>query len=220
MIELKSEPYKDTDKLADDALEELNSLGLEYGAHTVIGMALGKLKAYEGTGLTPEQVTELQEDYAVKGTLLAEYQATGITPEQIKVQMENLKTAYSIIDDYEKKISYGMLLRLPCNVGDTVYVLAECEKIQPVLDGDYENATGYYCPYELNRKCPHDDDCKKVGAVTTVFEDTVRAVYVDESGIEIVTENCNVMGEIGKYIFLSREDAEKALAEMEEKINA
>lgn len=75
MIELKSEPCSNTDKLADDALEELNGLGLEYGTHTVIGMALGKLKAYEGTGLTPEQVEELQVDYAVKGTLLAEYQS-------------------------------------------------------------------------------------------------------------------------------------------------
>lgn len=148
---------------------------------------------------------------------LAAYEDTGLTPEQVKAQIENLKTAYSIIDDYEKKISEGTLLRLPCNVGDTVYVLAECEKIQTILDGDYENATGYYCPYELNGKCPHDDDCKKVESVTTVFEDVVREFYVDATGTEIVTENCNVMGEIGQYIFLSREAAEKALAELEVK---
>lgn len=58
MIELKSEPYSDTDKLADDAIEELNSLELGYGAHTVIGMALGKLKAFEGAGLTPEEIMD------------------------------------------------------------------------------------------------------------------------------------------------------------------
>lgn len=58
MIGLKFEPYSDSDKLADDAIEELNSLGLGYGAHTVIGMALGKLKAFEGTGLTPEEILE------------------------------------------------------------------------------------------------------------------------------------------------------------------
>lgn len=47
------------------------------------------------------------------------------------------------------------LLTLPCAVGDTVYVLAECENIPLQLDGTLygENgepgtATGYYCPYE------------------------------------------------------------------------
>lgn len=34
------EPYNEAEKNADDALEELNGLGLGCGAHTVIGMAL------------------------------------------------------------------------------------------------------------------------------------------------------------------------------------
>lgn len=60
------EPYNEAEKLADDALEELNGLSLGYGAHTVIGMALGKLKAYESTGLTPEQIWEIDKLYAEK----------------------------------------------------------------------------------------------------------------------------------------------------------
>ena len=58
-----------------------------------------------------------------------------------------------------------------------MYVLAECERIRPVLDGGYEDATGYYCPYELSGMCPHDtDSCEGAKLVTAVFEDTVRSV--------------------------------------------
>lgn len=78
MDRLIQEPYSDTDKLADDALEELNSLGLGYGAHTAIGMALGKLKTYEGTGLTPEQV---------------------------EAQRHNLEVAYKMINDISQELS-------------------------------------------------------------------------------------------------------------------
>lgn len=47
------------------------------------------------------------------------------------------------------------ILRLPCTVGDEVYILTECEKIHPILDGTlwdengvFGTATGYYCPYD------------------------------------------------------------------------
>lgn len=56
MEQLIVEPYNEAEKLADDALEELNNLGLGYAAHTIIGMALGKLKSYESTDLTPDQI--------------------------------------------------------------------------------------------------------------------------------------------------------------------
>lgn len=186
MDKLMQEPYKDTDKLADDALEELNSLGLGYGAHTVIGMAIGKLKAFESTGLTPEQVVELEEDYAVKGTLLAEYQATGLTPEQIKAQMENLKTAYSIIDDYEKKISEGLLVRLPCKARDKVYIVDETEK---------EIEEGWVC--EIN-----------------IDDDGIAIMIADNAGT--ANSSGHTVDEFGETIFLSLESAEEALEEMED----
>lgn len=130
------------------------------------------------------------------------YENTGLTPEQVRE-----------LADAGKQ---GLLLRMPCKVGDTVYVLAECEKIRSVLDGDYDNATGYYCPYELSGMCPHDtDSCENVESVTTVFEDTVKAVWIEETGLEIITENTNVMGMIGQCIFLARVEAETKLAEME-----
>lgn len=128
--------------------------------------------------------------------------------------------------EYRKLKEQNKLLILPCAVGDTVYVLAECENIPTQLDGTLyrENgepgtATGYYCPYEDN--CPFDDedfeDCEKYKKKTAVFEDTVCFIACDEMGVNIVTKNCTVHSQIGEYIFLTKEQAESALKEREGK---
>ena len=126
--------------------------------------------------------------------------------------------------EWESLDEQGQLLIPPCAVGDTVYVLAECEKIPQQLDGTlYEGdgslgtATGYYYPYESD--CPFDDEdfecCEKYAKQTEVFEDTVKSITYDECGIWISTENCSVCSEIGRYIFLTREEAKTALKAME-----
>ncbi len=128
--------------------------------------------------------------------------------------------------EYEDLEEQGKLLKLPCVVGDTVYVLAECESIPTQLDGTLygENgepgtATGYYCPYEAN--CPFDDedfeDCEKYRNKTAVFEDTVCFISCDESGVCVTTDNCAVHSLIGEYIFLTKSAAEQALKEREGK---
>lgn len=127
------------------------------------------------------------------------------------------------LEEYEDLEEQGKLLRLPCALGDTVYVLAECENIPLQLDGTLygENgepgtATGYYCSYEDN--CPFDDedfeDCEKYKGKTAIFEDTVGDITVGEDGIWIRTENCGVCSRIGLYIFLTREESEAALKEL------
>lgn len=114
------------------------------------------------------------------------------------------------------------LIKLPCAIGDIVYVLAKCEDIPTRLDGtlydsngDPGTATGYYCPYEDN--CPFDDeefeDCEKCKSKTAVFEDSVESVTFAEDGVWINTEDCRVYSQIGLFVFLTREDAEKALKE-------
>ena len=127
---------------------------------------------------------------------------------------------------YEDLEDEGKLLKLPCAIGNTVYVLAECENIPTRLygtlydsNGDPGTATGYYCPYENN--CPFDDeefdDCEKSKNRTAVFEDTVESVTFREDGVWINTENCRVYSRIGVYVFLTREEAEAVLSEdMEE----
>lgn len=182
---LKSEPYSDTDKLADDALEELNSLGLGYGAHTVIGMALGKLKAYESTGLAPEQVKELEEDYAAKGTLLAEYQSTGLTPEQIQEIDKAFYAQAKELMEYRNAKEHGLLLCLPCKVWDKVYIIDDVEK--------------------------------------EIEESQVYGIDIDGDGITIMiadymgasSSTGYTVDEFEDTVFLTREDAEIALAELE-----
>ena len=113
--------------------------------------------------------------------------------------------------------------KLPCKVGDTVYVLCECGMIPQQLDGTlYESdgspgtATGYYCPYEDN--CPHDCeenedifDCDKFRQKSAVFEDTVKSITLENETIYISMENCAVYSPIGYAVFLTRPEAEEAL---------
>lgn len=117
------------------------------------------------------------------------------------------------------------LIELPCAPGDTIYVIAECETIEPVLDGSMYSsdgspgtATGYYCPYELCDKCPHDtDNCEECEKISTVFEDEVKEVWVDRRGeIKVLSELCHVCSRIGDFVFLTQEDAEKKLEEIPE----
>ena len=158
--------------------------------------------------------------------------------------IENMKTVKNVCDDnsvvenyklkfleelreYRNLEQQGLLLRLPCTVGDTVYVICECETIPPQLDGTLygENggpgtATGYYCPYEDTcphecKECEDDFDCDKFKGKPAVFEDSVIAVWHDESGVSIITSNCPLNSRLGEYIFLTKEEAEAALARME-----
>ena len=147
------------------------------------------------------------------------------TPSGDPIKWENNRhKVLQRLAEYEDLEEQGKLPKFPCAVGDTVYVLAECEKIPQQLDGTlYEGdgspgtATGYYCPYESD--CPFDDEdfegCEKYAKQTAVFEDTVKSITYDESGIWISTENCSVCSEIGRYLFLTREEADTALKEME-----
>ena len=141
---------------------------------------------------------------------------------------ETIDAVYEKLREYEDLEEQGLLLRLPCKVGDTVYVICECETIPPQLDGtlygangEPGTATGYYCPYEEN--CPHEcfksEDyfsCDYFKNKEAVFEDEVAAMWCDEFGVNIITSNCPVNSRLGEYVFLTKEEAEAALAKMEE----
>lgn len=137
-----------------------------------------------------------------------------------------INECFNKLGEYENLEEQGKLLKLPCAVGDTVYVLAECENIPTQLDGtiygangEPGTATGYYCPYEDN--CPFDDgdfeDCEKYKDKTAVFEDTVLFIACYENEMCVVTENCAVHSPIGLHAFLTRPESEAKLAEMEGK---
>ena len=149
-----------------------------------------------------------------------------------KEDWENCKTIDDVIDklaEYEDLEEQGLLLRLPCKVGDTVYAICTCEAVDTVLDGTlygsnggFGTATGYYCPYELSDKCPHidADDCDECKNIEAVFEDTINYINITEYETIIGLHNTNLcvtVDEIGKTVFLTKAEAERKLKEMENK---
>lgn len=134
-----------------------------------------------------------------------------------------LEKAYEVAKKYEQAKKYEDMF--PCNIGDTVYVLAECGKIPKQLDGTLYNsdgsfgdATGYYCPYEDS--CPFDgedfEDCENYQNQTAVFDDIVSSITIDKYAVYVATKNCGVCSEIGRFVFLNKEQAEEALRKNEE----
>ena len=130
-------------------------------------------------------------------------------------------------NEYKNVEEEGLLLRLTCKVGDTVYAICTCEAVDTVLDGTlygsnggFGTATGYYCPYELSDKCPHTeaDDCEECKNIENVFEDTVDYINITECEILIGLKNTNLcvtIDEIGKTVFLTQSESEQKLKEME-----
>lgn len=145
------------------------------------------------------------------------------------------KVYLSVLDqeEYKKYLEWknmdeqGKLLKLPCAIGDTVYVVTNGTYIFPVLDGDMYapdgsigDATGYYCPYELNGKCPHESEeyisCEECQEKLAVFEDTVSSIEVhDEDVIYISCENTGMSSQVGELVFLTEQEAKEALERME-----
>lgn len=132
---------------------------------------------------------------------------------------------YKKLAEYEDTEEHGLLLRLPCKVGDTVYVIANCGHVNKKLDGTlydlnggYGTATGYYCPYE--DCCPQDCDeftcCEDYAEKEAIFEDIVLSICLEKTGLTVFTENLGVCGYVGEnFIFLTREQAEKKLKELQ-----
>ena len=146
------------------------------------------------------------------------------------VPTEDLEHLYAVIEAAEKLKEYetaeeeGRLMMLPVGIGDEVYIIEKCSNIPEQLDGTlYDSdgwtgtATGYYCPYEAN--CPFDDDdftiCDDYKEKLAVFKDYVDEIHIRENEVFIFTENTCQYCSFGKTVFLTREEAEKALKEME-----
>lgn len=103
--------------------------------------------------------------------------------------MAELREKLKRYEDYEEQ---GLLLRLPCKVGDTVYQISEnfiepCT-VETIFLGNYKDRNGNYCNmaeiYYDRYDCPYTSD----------------EIYFTD---------------IGKTVFLTQEEAEARLAEME-----
>ena len=105
---------------------------------------------------------------------------------------EEIDAVYRKLKDYEDAEEQGLLLKLPCKVGDTLYRVNKGAK-EPVI---------MMRVIQLYIKQIHKD--------RTVMR--IDAINDADMG-----ESCYLPCDIGERIFLTREEAEAKLAEMEEK---
>ena len=101
--------------------------------------------------------------------------------EQLAEWLEELKS-------YKDLEEQGLLVRLPCKVGDTVYRVNAGAK-QPIIPMTVS---------EIHFLCYKNE----------------RAVRFDAIGKEDMGESCYRLEDIGRIVFLTREEAEKKLEEM------
>ena len=94
--------------------------------------------------------------------------------------------------DYEDLEEQGLLMRLPCKVGDTVYRVNAGAK-QPIIPMTVS---------EIHFLCYKNE----------------RAVRFDTIGKEDMGESCYRLEDIGRIVFLTREEAEKKLEELKNEI--
>lgn len=108
--------------------------------------------------------------------------------------------------EYENAEEKGLLVRLPCNVGDTVYVWCSCDFVCTTRDGD----TGITeCPFETDCDLEECDD-KNV----RLFRTSVDCIFHNGYGWQITARGIGIeieIGDFGKTVFLSCEEAEQAL---------
>lgn len=108
--------------------------------------------------------------------------------------------------EYEDLEEQGLLLRLPCNIGDTVYVIApnyeKCKHKTECEDYDSEEFLFSWCKVYCR------NGYKGMGVIPTI----VKHIEVRETGIYIFTEYGyrNV-----ENFFLTQAEAEQKLKEME-----
>lgn len=158
--------------------------------------------------MTPEQIREMDRVYSEQAKELGEYKNTD---EKLNgISLIELADAYISImekktgekhsrgrlltnadadkwDEYKNAEKKGLLLRLPCKVGDRLY--------QPTGDIVSEFIVG----------------CIEVSTCHNLFFHTTLVKGVNMTG-EIFSED-----EIGKTVFLTKDQAEAALKEMEDK---
>ena len=105
---------------------------------------------------------------------------------------EYLYPAIEKLADYEDMEEQGLLVRLPCKIGDTVYRVNAGAK-QPIIPMTVS---------EIHFLCYKNE----------------RAVRFDAIGKEDMGESCYRLEDIGRIVFLTREEAEKKLEELKNEI--
>ena len=122
---------------------------------------------------------------------------------------DNRMRATKKLGELEDAEEDGRLVVFPCKVGNMVYVIAPnhrlCEAKHDCDEYDYENYLISWC----EKFCPYG--YKGIG----VIKDIISHIEIRDNGICYCTTNCGYLYD--DKVFLTREEAEKALKEMEVK---
>lgn len=127
-----------------------------------------------------ERLTERERN--VDGTGVAKEE---ITDGLLKPFADKILTKLAVYKDLEEQ---GLLVRLPCKIGDTVYRVNAGAK-QPIIPMTVS---------EIHFFCYKNE----------------RVVRFDTIGKGDMGESCYRLEDIGRIVFLTREEAEKKLEEM------
>ena len=128
----------------------------------------------------------IEREINVDGTGVAKEE---ITDGLLKPFADKILTKLAVYEDLEE---HGLLVRLPCKVGDTVYRVNSGAK-QPIIPMTVS---------EIHFLCYKN-------------ERTVRFDAIDK---EYMGESCYRLEDIGRIVFLTHEEAEKKLEELENEI--
>ena len=174
-LKIVANRYKWSIENADMGSEDANELNADIRNQYVkeyeqIAEWLEELKSYKDIG-TLEELKELKENGAFTGLELA----------KLAIMQKELKK-------YKDLEEQGLLVRLPCKVGDTVYRVNAGAK-QPIIPMTVS---------EIHFLCYKNE----------------RAVRFDAIGKEDMGESCYRLEDIGRIVFLTHEEVKKKLEEM------
>lgn len=137
---------------------------------------------------------------------------------QVGDNVMQLKTDNFIDSLADYLLANGVIVP-PVKVGQTVFVICNCEDIPKKLDGTlwddvgcYGTATGYYCPFE---DICEAEECRNTDKI---FETAITDIWYGEctdGEIEVFADRLKSysFSDFGKTVFLTRKEAERALQE-------
>ena len=152
------------ERLSDNVIDIIDELHIErlhyFSEYIPLIDAANRLAEYEDTGLTPQEIEQMKARMPL-------HQWAGESPDKMSI----FGVSVSKIMELTKADKQGLLVTLPCKIGDTVYRV--CKKKYDV--------DGYGMQWE-----------EDWGIVTNAF-------------------HLGMFHEIGKNVFLTREEAEEVL---------
>ena len=120
------------------------------------------------------------------------YRHRGVTPAE----------AIQKLAEYEDAEEQGLLVRLPCKLGDTVYWIMECSCLN--IDGVYSKCEFYGYEPDYGADC---EICNRPEGTKCPHQYRISEGRAKEQNILMIARN------LGKTVYLTREEAEKALEE-------